>query len=597
MDSNDDDSDDDIPTLQCLDEPADINGNGALLAGGEDDDDEIPTLQNLDETIQQQHEFKFNESANTTTKEDDLPPVPVTILTGFLGSGKTTLVRHILTSPQHQKRIAVIENEFGGGLNNESDASLAERMGLTVNDVSTLSVETMIVKDGTTDGLSSLADFIELSNGCVCCTVKDSLVETLESLLAKRTDLDYVIIEASGMADPGPVASIFWLDEALGSRIRLDGIVTCVDAKNICFQLESTSSIAALQGSSKDDYPSMPDGGGGDEAARQIAFADRIIVNKVDLLQSHQSPEDKSASTSTIESVLEQIKSINPTAPIKTTTYSKIEDLDWILDANCFDAERVKDVDSAFQQSMIDNSSVTMEGMSSLAQQHVPILYNGGSCNNPLCTEIHNAPNDVMLCGPCAIPSSPSLDKNTHHQHTSAVGTIALFGIGSVDLHKINLWLASILWPDQDESDKVLRARLEGLELPSGEAPESKNNDDAKKNSHSRKTKQKIYRVKGILSVKHAIDRMGKIIPSSNDWVDDGLADGFVVSLSSGSGVDGLDKRRFIVQAVNDLWDVLPASQNLCWDSNETRCCKIVVIGKWLDESQLQERFQECFNT
>ena len=88
--------------------------------------------------------------------------VPVTILTGFLGSGKTTLLNRIL-SEQHGKRIAVIENEFGGG---ESDMNLAERLGLQVNDASTLSVETMIAKDGT-DG-SSLADFIELPNGCIC---------------------------------------------------------------------------------------------------------------------------------------------------------------------------------------------------------------------------------------------------------------------------------------------------------------------------------------------------------------------------------------------------------------------------------------------
>ena len=125
--------------------------------GGEDassDDEEIPILCDLDEA-----------AAITETKSDDeqLPPVPVTILTGFLGSGKTSLVRHILSSKEHQKRIAVIENEFGGG---ESDTNLAERLGLQVNDASTLSVETMIAKDGT-DG-SSLADFIELPNGCVC---------------------------------------------------------------------------------------------------------------------------------------------------------------------------------------------------------------------------------------------------------------------------------------------------------------------------------------------------------------------------------------------------------------------------------------------
>ena len=114
-----------------------------------------------------------------------------------------------------------------------------------------------------------------LQNGCVCCTVKDSLVEALEALLTPRADMHYVIIEASGMADPGPVAFIFWLDEALGSRIRLDGIVTCVDAKNIGSHLEFTSSVP--MGDSTGDRSSQD--GGGDKAARQIAFADRIIVN------------------------------------------------------------------------------------------------------------------------------------------------------------------------------------------------------------------------------------------------------------------------------------------------------------------------------
>jgi len=530
------DSDDDtIPTLQDLSDPP-----------VDTDDDEIPTLQNLDESIQKQHDDNL---ASTIIKKDvDLPPVPVTILTGFLGSGKTTLVRHILTSTQHHKHIAVIENEFGGG---ESDDRLAERLGLTLNDASALSVETMIARDGT-DG-SNLADFIELPNGCVCCTVKDSLVETLEGLLARRTDLDYVIIEASGMADPGPVASIFWLDEALNSRIRLDGIVTCVDAKNIGFQLESTSSAPA--GSSVGDCSALD--GGGDEAARQIAFADRIIVNKIDLMQSQTS-----LTTTTIESVLDQIRSINPTAPIKTASYSKIEDIEWIIGANCFDAERAKDVESAFQQS------------ASLAQNVA--MYNEWG----LPTHLPN--NDI--CGICIEPPLLPHDAQNRHQHTSAVGTIALFGRGSVDLHKINSWLASILWPDQDEADKVLRARLEeDLSSTHRGGMHAKNDQPSDK-------KQKIYRVKGILSVGHAVDQVGKVIPDSQEWVNDGLAAGLV------NPDGGLDKRRFIVQAVNDLWDVLPASQNLCWDSNETRCCKMVVIGKWLHEGELQEGFQRCFN-
>jgi G3E family GTPase len=156
--------------------------------------------------------------------------VPVTILTGFLGSGKSTLVRHILTSPDHGRRIAVVENEFGGGGGGGGGGgdSLADLMGL--------SVETVIVRDGTSssDGggrRNLLADLIELPNGCVCCTVKDTLVVMLERLLETRTDIDYVLLE-----------SIFWLNGALDSRLRLDGIVCCVNACNIGYQLECTSS-------------------------------------------------------------------------------------------------------------------------------------------------------------------------------------------------------------------------------------------------------------------------------------------------------------------------------------------------------------------
>ncbi|EED88759.1 predicted protein, partial [Thalassiosira pseudonana CCMP1335] len=389
-----------------------------------------------------------------------LPPVPVTILTGFLGSGKTTLVRHILTSKQHQKRIAVIENEF-------------------VNDLSTLSVETMIAKDGT-DG-SSLAEFIELPNGCVCCTVKDSLVETLEDLLSKRADLDYVIIEASGMADPGPISSIFWLDDALESRLHLDGIVACVDAKMILSQLESTSSSVHK---SYDESGTLVASNvvNGDEAARQIAFADRIIINKIDLLETQQRPSDEiDDSRITIERVMHKIESINPTAPTVSTTFSNVADLSWILDANCFDANRAKDVEHAFSQSL---------------------QWHGG--------------NTEMVGTKSTSPTSRRSTTGNLHKHTDAVGTIALFGVGSVDLQKVNSWLASVLWPDQDEKDKVLRAH-------------------------------------------------------------------------------GLDQRRYIAQAVNDLWDIVPASDNLHWNQNDTRCCKIVVIGKWLDEVKLKQQFESCF--
>ena len=375
-------------------------------------------------------------------------------------------------------------------------------------------------------------------------------------------------------ADLGPVASIFWLDEALGSRIRLDGIVACVDAKNILSQLESTSSAPMVDVDEDESVPS----GGGDEAARQIAFADRVIVNKIDLLECQNTVD---VEKKTIETVLQEIMSINPTAPVITTTYSKIKDINWIIDAKCFDADRVKDIEYEFRQSIGYDATEISES----SAQHLSINTNN-KCNSSTCIEC-NSPRGSTLCRFCCDKYTSNIPINKTHHHTNAVGTVALFGCGSIDLHKINSWLASILWPDQDEMDKVLRARLEE-NLKTSHGKEVK--ESRKRNIFGKKRKQDIYRVKGVLSVCHAVDEEGHVVPASNDWIDDGLTAGAV-------NPNGLDGRRFIVQAVNELWDVRPASSNLCWNPNETRCCKIVVIGKCLEEFKLKEGFDSCFTT
>jgi G3E family GTPase len=268
-------------------------------------DNDIPILVDHDQSLQiiPKNSVEIDNYVDPKTKnEKDLPAVPVTILTGFLGSGKTTLIQYILRSPDHGKKIAVIENEFSG-VSAASSSDISKLKNGSQAEKEGLSIETLIARDGTNS--SNLIDLIELPNGCICCTVKDSLVATLETLLDKKRELDYIIIECSGMANPGPVASIFWLDDALESRIRLDGIVTCVDARNLEMQLQETSS-------------KHESNLGGDEAAQQIAYADRIIVNKTDLLEGH--------SEGRLKEVLKQIRSINSTAPLQMTTYSKIKD-------------------------------------------------------------------------------------------------------------------------------------------------------------------------------------------------------------------------------------------------------------------------------
>merc|ERR1711962_1793979 len=136
--------------------------------------------------------------------------VPVTVITGQLGSGKTTLLNYVLTE-QHNKRIAVIPNEFGEGSVDE---------------------KSLAVKDGSENDSGQLyEEWLELRNGCLCCSVKDNGVKAIENLMKKRGKFDYILLETTGLADPGPIASIFWVDEQLCSEVYLDGIIVMVDSK------------------------------------------------------------------------------------------------------------------------------------------------------------------------------------------------------------------------------------------------------------------------------------------------------------------------------------------------------------------------------
>ena len=439
--------------------------------------------------------------------------VPVTILSGFLGAGKSTLVRYILTSPDHGKRIAVIENEFAG-LTSDQDESVERE---------SLSVETLIVQDIDSGSKSKITDLIELPNGCICCTVKDNLVEALETLLEKKgADIDYILIEASGMANPGPIASVFWLDDALESRLRLDGIVTMVDTKNILMQLKETK----FDGSEK----------GGGEAEQQIAFADRIIINKKDLADNVQ-----------LNNVISTIHSINPTAPRQIASFANISNIDWVLNTHSFDINRLKE--SMFGQVCEDIDGGQKWNNPGNLQNYLP----SSRCSNVACKSCEEfSNNELLLCGFCGdkndqVDTRPIVASRLDHSHTGSIRTVVLVCDGSVSLRKVNSGLSTILWPNQDDQENI-------------------------KNVYAT-----IFRIKGVLST---------------------FNDGVSVSDDSESnfiGLDGLDSRRYIVQAVNDLWEIHPANTNLCWAVNDKRFCKIVLIGRHLNYEQLLHGFSDCF--
>ncbi len=208
--------------------------------------------------------------------------IPVTVLTGYLGAGKTTLLNRIL-SEDHGKRYAVIVNEFGEvGIDNELIVGADEEV-------------------------------FEMNNGCVCCTVRGDLIRVLSGLMKRKGKFDAIIVETTGLADPGPVAQTFFVDDDVRAKAQLDSVTTVVDAKHLPLRLA--------------DSP---------EAVEQIAFADQIILNKTDLV----SPAE-------LVAVEAQIRRINPLAPIHRAQRSNVP-LEAVLGRGGFDLERITGLDPEF---------------------------------------------------------------------------------------------------------------------------------------------------------------------------------------------------------------------------------------------------------
>ena len=213
--------------------------------------------------------------------------IPTTILTGFLGAGKTTLLNRILQE-QHGHKIAVIENEFGQeNIDNE-----------------------ILVQDST-------EQIVEMNNGCICCTVRGDLIVALTSLAQRRDagelQFDRVIIETTGLANPGPVAQTFFMDDEVAAHYLLDAVITVVDARHAMHQLNEH-----------------------EEAQRQVGFADRMLLSKTDLVSAGE-----------LEELSERLKRINPRAPINKLDFGHAP-LSEVLDLRGFNLNEKLEIDPDF---------------------------------------------------------------------------------------------------------------------------------------------------------------------------------------------------------------------------------------------------------
>ena len=440
--------------------------------------------------------------------------IPVTVLTGFLGSGKTTLLNRILTE-NHGQRIAVIENEFG-------EIGVDQDMVINADE-----------------------EIFEMNNGCICCTVRGDLIRILGNLVKRRDKFDRILVETTGLADPGPVAQTFFVDDETRDSFDLDGVITLVDAKHAELHLDDS-----------------------EEATSQIAFADVILINKIDLVDAKA-----------LDALERRLRSMNAMARIERVQMADAP-MEQVLDVGGFDLDRALELKPSF------------------LEPEYPFEWGGVlRLDSEATFKLQNGPDPVMsaVLEPVDAATPEILMETAERVYTRFSAAGELLQPGAAMSPGETRWTLALT--DADHYEYTLAVDQPGLyALFTEHMPEEFN-----AGFFDAAGAEMNVAAEHVFNPEHTHDdTVGSIALELDGEIDPAALNAWLSRLLQTQGPDifrmkgilaisGEDKR-FVFQGVHMLFDGQPGD---AW-GNQPRSSRLVFIGRNLDEAALEQGLRDC---